>query len=98
VCDIEGHMKYYVHYKGWNSRYDEWIDVTRIAFKKKEPEPGPEDNEANFSKSSPTSPEVCKSFKTIEYKIFNFSIDFRIMYVFLFFIFQFLIFVSCITF
>ncbi|XP_022168878.1 AT-rich interactive domain-containing protein 4B-like isoform X2 [Myzus persicae] len=54
VCDIEGVMKYYVHYKGWNSRYDEWIDVTRIAYKTKDPEPGPEvDNDADSSKSSP---------------------------------------------
>ncbi|XP_050531327.1 AT-rich interactive domain-containing protein 4B-like isoform X2 [Daktulosphaira vitifoliae] len=34
VCDIEGAKKFYVHYKGWNSRYDEWIDVTRIALLK----------------------------------------------------------------
>ncbi|XP_060868369.1 AT-rich interactive domain-containing protein 4B-like isoform X3 [Metopolophium dirhodum] len=54
VCDIEGVMKYYVHYKGWNSRYDEWIDVMRIAYKTKDPEPGPEvDNDADSSKSSP---------------------------------------------
>ncbi|XP_060859936.1 AT-rich interactive domain-containing protein 4B-like [Metopolophium dirhodum] len=54
VCDIEGVMKYYVHYKGWNSRYDEWIDVMRIAYKTKDPEPGPEvDNAVDFSKSSP---------------------------------------------
>jgi len=58
VCDIEGVMKYYVHYKGWNSRYDEWIDVMRIAYKTKDPEPGPEvDIDADSSKSSP--PEVC---------------------------------------
>ncbi|XP_025196742.1 AT-rich interactive domain-containing protein 4B-like isoform X3 [Melanaphis sacchari] len=52
VCDIEGVMKYYVHYKGWNSRYDEWIDVMRIAYKTKDPEPGV-DNDADSSKSSP---------------------------------------------
>lgn len=55
MCDIEGVMKYYVHYKGWNSRYDEWIDVMRIAYKTKDPEPG--DNDADSSKSSPS--EVC---------------------------------------
>ncbi|KAL4135552.1 hypothetical protein QTP88_007156 [Uroleucon formosanum] len=54
VCDIEGVMKYYVHYKGWNSRYDEWIDVMRIAYKTKDPEPGPEvDNNEDSSKNSP---------------------------------------------
>lgn len=54
VCDIEGVMKYYVHYKGWNSRYDEWIDVMRIACKTKDPEPEPGiDNDADSSKSSP---------------------------------------------
>ncbi|KAE9524346.1 hypothetical protein AGLY_015385 [Aphis glycines] len=54
VCDIEGVMKYYVHYKGWNSRYDEWIDVMRIAYKTKDPEPEPGvDNDAESSKSSP---------------------------------------------
>lgn len=58
MCDIEGVMKYYVHYKGWNSRYDEWIDGMRIAYKIKDPEPGlEEENDADFSKSSP--PEVC---------------------------------------
>ena len=51
-------MKYYVHYKGWNSRYDEWIDVMRIACKTKDPEPEPGiDNDADSSKSSPL--EVC---------------------------------------
>ncbi|XP_060843777.1 AT-rich interactive domain-containing protein 4A-like isoform X3 [Rhopalosiphum padi] len=54
VCDIEGVMKYYVHYKGWNSRYDEWIDVMRIAYKTKDPEPEPGvDNDADSTKSSP---------------------------------------------
>jgi len=62
LCDIEGVMKYYVHYNGWNSRYDEWIDGIHIAYKKKCPEPGPEeDNDANFQKSSP--PEVCIIFR-----------------------------------
>ncbi|VVC46042.1 Hypothetical protein CINCED_3A014876 [Cinara cedri] len=40
VCDIEGELKYYVHYKGWNSRYDEWIDISRIASKSETPESG----------------------------------------------------------
>ncbi|XP_060859014.1 uncharacterized protein LOC132936326 isoform X2 [Metopolophium dirhodum] len=53
VCDIEGVKKYYVHYKGWNSRYDEWIDVMRIAYKTKDPEPGLEVDDADSSKSSP---------------------------------------------
>ncbi|XP_016663267.1 AT-rich interactive domain-containing protein 4B-like isoform X2 [Acyrthosiphon pisum] len=53
VCDIEGVKKYYVHYKGWNSRYDEWIDVMRIAYKTKDPEPGLEVDIADSSKSSP---------------------------------------------
>jgi len=47
-----------VHYKGWNSRYDEWIDGMRIAYKKKDPKPEPEEgNDADSSKSS--LPEVC---------------------------------------
>lgn len=46
-------MKYLVHYKGWNSRYDEWIDFTRIASVCPEPEPEL-DNDADLSKS-----EVC---------------------------------------
>lgn len=33
ICDIEGEIKFYVHYKGWNSRYDEWIDRNRVALK-----------------------------------------------------------------
>lgn len=48
-------MKYYVHYKGWNSRYDEWIDNTRIASKSKPVsglEQDPEhENDADSSKS-----------------------------------------------
>ncbi|KAL4135614.1 hypothetical protein QTP88_007212 [Uroleucon formosanum] len=53
-CDVEGVMRYYVHYIGWNSRYDEWIDVTRIAYKTKNPGPRPKVvNDADFSKSSP---------------------------------------------
>ncbi|XP_022182228.1 uncharacterized protein LOC111042047 [Myzus persicae] len=51
VCDIEGVMKYYVHYEGWNVRYDEWIDDMHIAYKKKEQEPE-EDIDADSSKSS----------------------------------------------
>lgn len=52
MCDFNGEKKYYVHYKGWNSRYDEWIDITRIALKSKGPEPEPEvDNDADSSKS-----------------------------------------------
>lgn len=57
MCDIEGVKKYYVHYKGWNSRHDEWIDAMRIAYKTKDPEPGLEVDNADSSKSSP--PEVC---------------------------------------
>jgi len=57
VCKIEGVMKYYIHYKGWNSRYDEWIDAMRIAYKTKDLEPRPEVHNADSSKSSP--PEVC---------------------------------------
>ncbi|CAI6372326.1 unnamed protein product [Macrosiphum euphorbiae] len=53
VCDIEGVKKYYVHYKGWNSRHDEWIDAMRIAYKTKDPEPGLEVDNADSSKSSP---------------------------------------------
>ncbi|XP_050438294.1 AT-rich interactive domain-containing protein 4B-like isoform X2 [Adelges cooleyi] len=53
VCDIEGVKKYYVHYKGWNSRYDEWIDLTRIALKSKAPEPEPDvDNDGDDSSKS----------------------------------------------
>ncbi|KAL4154109.1 hypothetical protein QTP88_001942 [Uroleucon formosanum] len=51
VC--EGAMKYYLHYKGWNLRYDEWIDVMRIAYKTKDPEPGSEIDNVDSSKSSP---------------------------------------------
>lgn len=54
MCVIKGTLRYYVHYKGWNSRYDEWIDMSRIAKKYKEPQV---DNDADSSKS-----EV--SFKT----------------------------------
>jgi len=57
VCDIEGVKKYYVHYKGWNSRYDEWIDIMRIAYKTKDSEPRLEVDNADSSKSCP--PEVC---------------------------------------
>lgn len=58
MCDIEGNKKFYVHYKGWNSRYDEWIDILRIAYKTKDPEPEPGvDNVADSLKSS--LPEVC---------------------------------------
>lgn len=28
--DTDGKMKYFVHYSGWNSRYDEWIRKNRI--------------------------------------------------------------------
>lgn len=38
VSQVRGEIKLYVHYKGWNSRYDEWIDVSRIASKSKGPE------------------------------------------------------------
>lgn len=48
ICDIKGQKKFYVHYKGWNSRYDEWIDFSRIALKSKGPEV---DNDADSSKS-----------------------------------------------
>jgi len=57
VCEIEGMMKYYVHYKGWNSRYDEWIDAMRIACKTKDPGPEPEVDNMDSSKSRPL--EVC---------------------------------------
>lgn len=58
MCDIEGVMKYYVHYKGWNSRYDEWIDETRVASKTEDQEPQPKVN--NHSDSSKCSSlEVC---------------------------------------
>lgn len=36
VVELEGgeaNQDYLVHYSGWNTRYDEWIDSTRIAGK-----------------------------------------------------------------
>ncbi|XP_035671737.1 LOW QUALITY PROTEIN: AT-rich interactive domain-containing protein 4B-like [Branchiostoma floridae] len=35
----EGELMYYVHYAGWNVRYDEWINLDRIV--------GPADNKSN---------------------------------------------------
>lgn len=47
-------MKYYLQYKGWNSRYD----VVSITSKTKDLEPDPEvNNDTDSSKFSP--PEVC---------------------------------------
>ncbi|KAL4118937.1 hypothetical protein QTP88_011815 [Uroleucon formosanum] len=49
-CDIERAMKYYLQYKGWNSRYD----VVSIASKTKDLEPEPEvNNDTDSSKFSP---------------------------------------------
>lgn len=31
IADQEGYVQYFVHYKGWNSRYDEWVKIERIA-------------------------------------------------------------------
>lgn len=52
-------MKYYIHYIGWNSRYDEWINNNKIRFKIIEilHEPGDLINE-DLSKISTS--EVCK--------------------------------------
>ncbi|KAE9534067.1 hypothetical protein AGLY_008803 [Aphis glycines] len=33
IHDFDGVIKYYIHYIGWNSRYDEWIDKNKIRFK-----------------------------------------------------------------
>jgi Ras-related protein Rab-1A len=33
ICVNEGY-RYYVHYVGWNSRYDEWVDHLRICSKR----------------------------------------------------------------
>lgn len=32
---VQGVLKYLVHYKGWNSRYDEWVESSRTVFKAK---------------------------------------------------------------
>lgn len=52
VCSVdEDQKRYYVHYKGWNSRYDEWIDKSRIASKSEsgeESSPEPSKNEVSF--------------------------------------------------
>ena len=33
-------QSYYVHYNGWNTRYDEWIDSTRVVEKVTTPSKG----------------------------------------------------------
>lgn len=67
TCCVAGGYRYYVHYVGWNSRYDEWVDHLRISCKRgpdaldsePEAEPGAEpeaepDTDVDSSKS-----EVC---------------------------------------
>jgi len=55
-------MKYYIHYIGWNSRYDEWIDEKKIRFKIIEILHGPGDfiNEDLSMISTISTSEVCK--------------------------------------
>lgn len=52
-------MKYYIHYTGWNSRYDEWIDKNKIRFKIIEILHGPGDL-INEDLSEISTSEVCK--------------------------------------
>ncbi|XP_026819306.1 AT-rich interactive domain-containing protein 4B-like [Rhopalosiphum maidis] len=53
--NIDGVMKYYIHYTGWNLRYDEWIDILRIGFKIIGLVQGPDGhNNIDSSKISPT--------------------------------------------
>lgn len=53
TCILQGTHRYYVHYVGWNSRYDEWVDHLRISCKRGpdciEPEGGDNnDSEVRF--------------------------------------------------
>lgn len=51
---VEGVLKYLVHYKGWNSRYDEWVESSRTALKSKGSTREPEHDETDSLKN-----EVC---------------------------------------
>jgi len=68
VCDLGIEQRYYVHYKGWNSRYDEWINRRRIAYKYKGPLA---DNDADSSKS-----EVSLNLDIFLFIIFNYNLNF----------------------
>lgn len=58
-----GRIRYFVHYTGWNNRYDEWITRNRIVSIVNEKENGPRDGRTRQSETTanavpPTGPSI----------------------------------------